>query len=87
MSLTLDILLTNDPTSGTDKTGEWEEAITDSGRTKMKSTLKITGDDSLTELTLDFNDPIVVNPKKKKLIKNEAKTINTTKRRDKKNLF
>jgi len=87
MSLTLDILLTNDPSSGTDKTGEWEDAITDSVRIKMKSTLKITDDDSLKELEFDFKEPEVSLPKEKKVIKNEAKTINTTKRRDKKTLF
>jgi hypothetical protein len=84
MSWTLDTLLTNDPESGSDRTGEWEDQCDLRNAPKIKFPLKML-DDKIKEVDLGFQDPIVSEPKpKKKEKKNDsAKVVELTKRKDK----
>lgn len=77
--LTLDILLINDPSSGTDKTGEWEKQCEERSTPRIKFPLKLK-DDSLSHLSVEFNDPVVEEPKEKKIEKNKdsVKVVNLT---------
>ena len=90
--LTLDILLTNDPGSGTDKTGEWESQCDTRNSPKIKFPLKLK-DNIIEVLAPDFQDPEVNEPKmrdkKKEKNKNTAKvvTLSNNKNKDKKKLF
>lgn len=68
--LTLDILLINDPSSGTDKTGEWEKQCDERSTPRIKFPLKLR-DDSLSQIDTEFKDPVVEEPRKKKVEKNK----------------
>ena len=92
MSLTLDILLMNDPSSGSDKTGEWEHEIDRRSSPKKKFPLKIRTD--LSDLNSEFKDPEVSDPPKRKSeMKKEARVVETgksknrSKSKDKTKLF
>ena len=82
--LTLDILLINDPSSGTDKTGEWEKQCEERSTPRIKFPLKLK-DDSLNHISVEFNDPVVEEPKKKKIEKNKdsVKVVDLTSGRKK----
>lgn len=81
MSLTLDILLTNDPSSGEDKTGEWESELDYRVGPKIKFPLKFI-DDSLGEIPTDFKEPEISKPVEKKSPLNKGvKVISTTKKK------
>jgi hypothetical protein len=90
MHLTLDTLLTNDPSSGLDMTGEWEEECNIRNSPKMKFPLKLI-DDSMEKVDLTFGEPELKDPepkKKKKL--QDHKIINVgqgSKKEKKKRLF
>jgi len=81
MSSTLDILLMNDPSSGMDKTGEWESQLDHRIGPKIKFPLKMK-EESLSDLETDFNDPVIHKPvKKKPELNKEAKVISTGKKK------
>jgi hypothetical protein len=90
MHSTLDILLISDPSSGTDKTGEWESQCDERNAPKIKFPLKLK-DERVNSLDLEFNDPVVEEPKlkKKEKNKNEVKVVTLTskKNKDKNKLF
>jgi hypothetical protein len=89
---TLDILLINDPSSGTDKTGEWESQCDIRNAPKIKFPLKLKGD-VMIGLNVDFKDPVIEEPKvkEKEKNKNEVKVVTLTgkknKDKDKNKLF
>ena len=84
MSLTLDTLLMNDPSSGEDKTGEWESQLDYRTGPKIKFPLKLT-DDALGEIPTDFDDPKISNPVGKKSPLNRGvKVVSTTKKKENK---
>lgn len=88
---TLDILLTNDPSSGVDKTGEWETQCDSRNSPKMKFPLKLKADDVL-DLDVNFKDPEVTDPPlktKREVEKDRVKVVTLQKKRtkDKNNLF
>lgn len=90
MSSTLDILLMIDPTSGHDKTGEWETQFDEGNSPKIKFPLKIK--DEMTNVDVEFKDPEIKEPVKKKaetpLNANVIETKPENKRKkDKKKLF
>jgi len=82
--LTLDILLINDPSSGADKTGEWEKQCEERSTPRIKFPLKLK-DDSLNQIDTEFKDPMVEEPKKKKIEKNKdsVKVVDLTSGRKK----
>lgn len=82
--LTLDILLISDPSSGTDKTGEWESQCDDRNSPKIKFPLKLR-DERMDILNVDFSDPVIEEPKikKKEKNKNEVKVVTLTSRKNK----
>jgi hypothetical protein len=89
---TLDILLTNDPSSGVDKTGEWEKQCDNRNSPKMKFPLKLTADDSVLNVETDFIDPKVDEPRiktKKDKEKDQVRVVTLQKKRtkDKNKLF
>ena len=93
MHSTLDILLTDDPSSGVDKTGEWESQCDDRTSPRMKFPLKLTADEVL-KLDVDFKDPAVSEPAlktKKEKEKDRVKVVTLqtkkTKDKDKNKLF
>lgn len=91
MHLTLDTLLINDPSSGTDMTGQWESECEERNSPKIKFPLKLI-DDSMGELNLDFPDPITEDPKTPKKKKNQQEISivelkGKNKKNKKKNLF
>ena len=84
--LTLDILLINDPSSGADKTGEWEKQCDERSTPRIKFPLKLR-DDSLGKISTEFPDPVVEEPKKKVVdkTKDSVKVVSLTgnKKKDK----
>jgi hypothetical protein len=91
MHSTLDILLTSDPGSGTDMTGEWESECDSRNSPKIKFPLKLI-DHTVEEVDLDFSDPKVSQPKDKKIDKkknqiNVVKISGKNKKDKKTNLF
>lgn len=87
MHSTLDILLTDDPSSGVDKTGEWEDQCDNRNSPRMKFPLKLTSHEVL-DLEVDFKDPIVSEPAlktKREKEKDRVKvvTLQTKKTKDK----
>lgn len=87
MHSTLDILLTDDPSSGVDKTGEWESQCDDRTSPRMKFPLKLKADDVL-NLDVNFEDPSVSEPAlktKREKEKDRVKvvTLQTKKTKDK----
>ena len=88
--LTLDILLISDPTSGTDKTGEWEKQCDERSSPRIKFPLKLK-DNIMDRISIEFDDPAVKEPKEKKKekSKNTVKVVNlsSSKNKDKNKLF
>ncbi len=90
MSSTLDILLMIDPSSGQDKTGEWETQFDEGNSPKIKFPLKIK--DEMTEVDIEFKEPEIKPPVEKKKEKPlSAKIVEVggkkKSKKDKKNLF
>lgn len=88
--LTLDILLISDPSSGTDKTGEWEKQCDERSSPRIKFPLKLK--DNLTDqINIEFAEPVIEEPKEKKKekSKNTVKVVNlsSSKKKDKNKLF
>ena len=88
--LTLDILLISDPSSGTDKTGEWEKQCDERSSPRIKFPLKLK-DNLIDQVSMEFVEPIVKEPKEKKSEKNKnsVKVVNlsSSKNKDKNKLF
>jgi hypothetical protein len=82
--------LINDPTSGTDKTGEWEKQCDERSSPRIKFPLKLK-DDIMDRISIEFDDPAVKEPKEKKKekSKNTVKVVNlsSSKNKDKNKLF
>jgi hypothetical protein len=86
--------LINDPTSGTDKTGEWEKQCDERSSPRIKFPLKLK-DDIMDRISIEFDDPAVKEPKEKKKekSKNTVKVVNLSssknkdKNKDKNKLF
>lgn len=81
--LTLDILLINDPSSGSDKTGEWEKQCEERSTPRIKFPLKLK-DDSLNKINVEFIDPPVEEPREKKIDKNKDSVKVVTLAKDRK---
>ena len=88
--LTLDILLISDPTSGTDKTGEWEKQCDERNGPLIKFPLKLK-DNITDQISIEFDEPVVKEPKEKKKekSKNTVNVVNlsNSKNKDKNKLF
>jgi hypothetical protein len=88
--LTLDILLISDPSSGTDKTGEWEKQCDERSSPRIKFPLKLK-DNIIDQVSMEFAEPVVDEPKEKKKEKSEntVKVVNlsSSKNKDKNKLF
>jgi len=82
--------LINDPTSGTDKTGEWEKQCDERSSPRIKFPLKLK-DNIMDRISIEFDDPAVKEPKEKKKekSKNTVKVVNlsSSKNKDKNKLF
>lgn len=91
MHSTLDILLTSDPGSGTDMTGEWESQCEERNSPRIKFPLKMI-DDSVNSVNLNFTEPEIGEPvdKKSEPKKNSVTVVNISsknKKGKKSNLF
>ena len=87
MSLTLDFLLIEDPSSGIDKTGEWEAVSEKDLLPKIKTPIKII-DDNLRFVDFNFHEPEVQEKLKKDEISNKIKVVETDKKKNnRKKLF
>jgi hypothetical protein len=88
--LTLDILLISDPTSGTDKTGEWEKECDERSSPRIKFPLKLK-DDIMDKVNIEFSEPVIDEPKEKKKEKSKntvsVVTLSGSKNKDKNKLF
>lgn len=88
--LTLDILLISDPSSGTDKTGEWEKECDERSSPRIKFPLKLK-ENLMDKVSIEFSEPIIEEPKEKKeeKSKNTVKVVNLSgsKKKDKNKLF
>lgn len=88
--LTLDILLISDPSSGTDKTGEWEKECDERSSPRIKFPLKLK-ENLMDKVSIEFSEPIIEEPKEKKeeKSKNTVKVVNISgsKKKDKNKLF
>ena len=90
--LTLDILLISDPSSGTDKTGEWEKQCDERSSPRIKFPLKLK-DNLIDQVSMEFDEPVLKEPKEKKSEKNKnsVKVVSLTssknKNKDKNKLF
>jgi hypothetical protein len=56
--LTLDILLISDPSSGTDKTGEWEKECDERSSPRIKFPLKLK-ENLMDKVSIEFSEPII----------------------------
>ena len=88
--LTLDILLISDPSSGTDKTGEWEKECDERSSPRIKFPLKLK-ENLMDKVSIEFSEPIIEEPKEKReeKSKNTVKVVNLSgsKKKDKNKLF
>ncbi len=89
-SSTLDILLMIDPTSGQDKTGEWETQFDEGNSPKIKFPLKMK--DEMSDVNTEFTEPEIAPPVEKKKEKPLAAKVvelggKKKSKKDKKNLF
>ena len=88
--MTLDILLISDPSSGTDKTGEWEKQCDERSSPRIKFPLKLK-DNIIDQISIEFGEPSLKEPKEKKKekSKNTVKVVNlsNSKNKDKNKLF
>lgn len=88
--LTLDILLISDPSSGTDKTGEWEKECDERSSPRIKFPLKLK-DDIMDKVSIEFSEPVIDEPKEKKKEKSKntvsVVTLSGSKNKDKNKLF
>lgn len=88
--MTLDILLISDPSSGTDKTGEWEKECDERSSPRIKFPLKLK-ENLMDKVSIEFSEPIIEEPKEKKeeKSKNTVKVVNLSgsKKKDKNKLF
>jgi len=88
--LTLDILLISDPSSGTDKTGEWEKECDERSSPRIKFPLKLK-DDIMDKVNIEFSEPVIDEPKEKKKEKSKntvsVVTLSGSKNKDKNKLF
>lgn len=88
--LTLDILLISDPSSGTDKTGEWEKECDERSSPRIKFPLKLK-ENLMDKVSIEFSEPIIEEPKEKKeeKSKNAVKVVDLSgsKKKDKNKLF
>ena len=88
--MTLDILLISDPTSGTDKTGEWEKECDERSSPRIKFPLKLK-DDIMDKVNIEFSEPVIDEPKEKKKEKSKntvsVVTLSGSKNKDKNKLF
>lgn len=82
--LTLDILLISDPSSGTDKTGEWEKECDERVSPRIKFPLKLK-DNVMGQVSIEFEEPVINEPKEKKKekSKNTLKVVTLTNNRNK----
>ena len=82
--MTLDILLISDPTSGTDKTGEWEKQCDERNSPRIKFPLKLK-DNIMDRISIEFDEPAVKEPKEKKKekSKNTVNIVNLSSRKNK----
>jgi hypothetical protein len=82
--------LISDPSSGTDKTGEWEKQCDERSSPRIKFPLKLK-DNIMDRISVEFDDPAVEEPKerKKEKTKNTVKVVNlsSSKNKDKDKLF
>jgi hypothetical protein len=82
--------LISDPSSGTDKTGEWEKECDERSSPRIKFPLKLK-DNIIDQVSMEFEEPTVKEPKEKKKEKsnNIVKIVNlsNSKNKDKNKLF
>jgi hypothetical protein len=82
--------LISDPSSGTDKTGEWEKECDERVSPRIKFPLKLK-DNVMDQVSIEFEEPVINEPKEKKRekSKNTVKVVTLTnnKNKDKNKLF
>jgi hypothetical protein len=82
--------LISDPTSGTDKTGEWEKECDERSSPRIKFPLKLK-DDIMDKVNIEFSEPVIDEPKEKKKEKSKntvsVVTLSGSKNKDKNKLF
>jgi hypothetical protein len=82
--------LISDPSSGTDKTGEWEKECDERSSPRIKFPLKLK-DDIMDKVSIEFSEPVIYEPKEKKKEKSKntvsVVTLSGSKNKDKNKLF